>query len=55
MVDGVIAHQSQRRHSAVVWIQFAPHLSDSQVAAIVWLSTALLDSSVPPPLLAYGG
>jgi len=31
-------------HAAVVWIQLAPHPGDSQVAAIKWLSVALVDS-----------
>ena len=26
--------RSEQRHAAVVWIQLAPHLSDSQVAVI---------------------
>jgi len=36
--------------STGVWIQLAPHLSDSQLAATEWLSTALVDSSVTLPL-----
>jgi len=32
------------RHTAAVWIQLAPHLSDSQLVATEQLSTALVDS-----------
>jgi len=35
---------SWQRHSAVVWIQLAPHLSESQLVATEQLSTALVDS-----------
>jgi len=40
---------------AVVWIQLAPHLSDSQLAATEQLTAALLDSVPFRPLpLAHG-
>jgi len=41
-------------HAAAVWIQLAPHLSDSQLAATEQLSMALVDSvplHPPSPLL----
>jgi len=45
--------RSLMRHATTVWIQFnqlAPHLSDSQLAAIEWLGVALVDSVSLHPL-----
>ena len=44
LVGDRTAHPLCDHRAAAVWIQLAPHLSDSQLAAVVQLSTALADS-----------
>jgi len=56
-IDRAISWEySEQCHATPVWTQLAPHLSDSQLAAIERLSAALVDSvSLHPLPLAHGG